>query len=378
MKESVKILLVGVGGYGTTYLNPLLDNTDPRYILEGMVDPCPRDCKRLDEALQKGVPLYNSMAEFYAEHEADLTVISTPIHLHTPMIIEAMEHGSHVVCEKPLCGDDKDIEKLMAAQEKYGKYVGIGYQLSHSDAMTAFKQDILNGDFGEPVLLKTIILGPRDHEYYGRGIGWAGKMHAKNGALIRDSVANNATAHYLFNMFYVLGKDKLDSAIMPTKIETKAYKANNIESFDSAEIYCELPNGAKAVYLGTHATTTSRGPIFEYRFTKGKAILGSYNGKRQVYAEMNDGTIREYGDPFANSPKKMFVAADNILNDTNYTYCSIATAAVQTRIIAEVHNQHPEIERFPEELIETVEKNGKTYTICKGLDDKYNEIYDNL
>nr|MBQ4319094.1 Gfo/Idh/MocA family oxidoreductase [Clostridia bacterium] len=377
MKNKVNILLVGVGGYGATYLDSLLDNKDDRYVLCGMVEPFPKGAARIGEALDAGVPLYNTMAEFYAKHTADLAVISTPIHLHTPMIKEALANGSHVLCEKPLCGDDRDIEALTEARDKAGLPVSIGYQLSHSEAVLELKKDIISGVFGAPKLLKTLVLWPRTHEYYGRGIGWAGRMRAKDGTLIRDSVANNATAHYLFNMFYILG-DKIDSALMPDTIETKAWHANDIDSFDTAEIYCTFKNGARAVYLGTHATDIHRGPDAEYIFEKGTVYFGIRDGIRQLWAKMNDGSEKVYGNPFANSDRKLYMAADNVLNGTSTVCCGIEAAAVQTRIIAAVHEQHPEIPKFEDSLIEQKQINGKDITVCRGLAERLTQIYENL
>jgi len=377
MKEQVKILLVGVGGYGATYLNPLLDRNEEQYKLVGMVEPYPDGAKRIGEALDKGVPLYNTMAEFYAEHDADLAVISTPIHLHTRMIIEALEHGSNVLCEKPLCGDDGDIEKLIEARDKAGKFVFIGYQWSHSDAILDLKRDIMAGVFGKPILLKTLILWPRDHGYYGRGTGWAGHLFAKDGSVIRDSIANNATAHYLHNIFFVLG-DRIDTALAPVTVESEVYHANAIDSFDSADIRMTFANGAKAYYLSSHAVTVNRGPELEYRFEKGVVKYEKIDDKLVIFADFNDGTRKIYGDPNAFGARKMYIAADRILNGTDEIYCGIETAAVQTRVIASIHEKYPTIPSFDKEMIEDVVINDKTFTVCKGLGEKYIEAYESL
>ena len=71
MKNSIHIVLVGVGGYGNLYVNTLLDDTSGRYTFS-MVDPYPGTCNRLEEALSRGIRLYGSLSEFYAENEADL------------------------------------------------------------------------------------------------------------------------------------------------------------------------------------------------------------------------------------------------------------------------------------------------------------------
>jgi predicted dehydrogenase len=47
---------------------------------------------------------YRSFAELVADGELDVIDICTPPNLHTAMIIEAMQRGKHVICEKPFAG----------------------------------------------------------------------------------------------------------------------------------------------------------------------------------------------------------------------------------------------------------------------------------
>jgi len=374
MKNSIHIVLVGVGGYGNLYVNTLLDDTSGRYTFS-MVDPYPGTCNRLEEALSRGIRLYGSLSEFYAENEADLAVISTPIHLHVPMILEALSHGSHVLCEKPLCGDEKDIGVLRKASAEAGRFVAIGYQWSHSDAIRNLKQDIMSGLFGRPVLFKTIVLWPRDHAYYSRGTGWAGKLKSKNGDLIRDSVANNATAHYLHNLFYLLG-ETMDSSLMPERIESRIFRANDIETFDTAVIRCGFGNGAEAVYIASHATSSTRNPEFVLRFEKGTVQYVQKNG--EIIAEFTDGTVKNYGNPFASDAQKLYMAAENARLGTGETVCGVEAASVQTRVIAAVHDAHPEAERFPCELVKEKTAGGKVYTYCENLYEELNRLYNEL
>ena len=64
-------------------------------------------------AKKHGIPnAYRSFAELVADHELDVIDICTPPNLHAGMIVEAMQAGKHVICEKPFAGyfgrdDDK-------------------------------------------------------------------------------------------------------------------------------------------------------------------------------------------------------------------------------------------------------------------------------
>ena len=87
---------------------------------------------------------------------------------------------------------------MEAAARKDG-FIAVGYQWSYSSAIQKLKQDIHSGIYGKALQMKTIVLWPRNKAYFTRTTGWAGKVKASNGETIYDSVANNATAHYLHN-----------------------------------------------------------------------------------------------------------------------------------------------------------------------------------
>ncbi|MBV8791667.1 MAG: Gfo/Idh/MocA family oxidoreductase [Pseudolabrys sp.] len=48
--------------------------------------------------------VYRSFGELIADKEIDVVDICTPPNLHASMIVEAMQAGKHVICEKPLAG----------------------------------------------------------------------------------------------------------------------------------------------------------------------------------------------------------------------------------------------------------------------------------
>jgi predicted dehydrogenase len=56
-------------------------------------------------AKHHGIPTtYRSFAEMIADRDIDVVDICTPPNLHASMIVEAMQAGKHVICEKPFAG----------------------------------------------------------------------------------------------------------------------------------------------------------------------------------------------------------------------------------------------------------------------------------
>ena len=367
MSNKVRILSVGIGGFANVYLQKMLFENSDKFEIVGGVDVCPEGAKFYPDFQAKNIPVYATMEEFYNEHEADLAIITTPIHLHTKQMLTAIKNGSNVMCEKPLSGVSADAEVIEACAKEHGKFVIIGYQWSYSDAILNLKSDILAGVYGAPVFLKTKILWPRKRDYFTRGTGWAGKLRAKDGTVINDSVAANATAHYLHNMLFVCGEEGL--AAEAKNVKADLIRVNNIENFDNTTITFELECGAKCLFVAAHSTKINKNPIFEYRFEK--AIIKYDENTKQIIAYMNDGTTKEYGSPFTGSDVKKIYRAIDGCNEVGYKpVCSAYTAAAHTRVIEEV--QKNEIFSVKEEYIE--EEDNLLY--IKDFDVLMNKCYD--
>src|SRR5437879_1246489 len=59
----------------------------------------------VDFARRHGIPtVYRSFRELIADGELDVIDICTPPNLHASMIVDAMQAGKHVICEKPFAG----------------------------------------------------------------------------------------------------------------------------------------------------------------------------------------------------------------------------------------------------------------------------------
>ncbi|MFH1763914.1 MAG: Gfo/Idh/MocA family oxidoreductase, partial [Gemmatimonadota bacterium] len=124
MDLPLTVVLVGIGGYGEVYLSALLDEPQGAQCrIVGAVDPRPDACSRLGEVEGRGIPVYPSLEAFYDRHEAELAVNSSPIHLHTEQTCLALEHGSHVLLEKPAAASTVDVDRMMEARDRARRFV---------------------------------------------------------------------------------------------------------------------------------------------------------------------------------------------------------------------------------------------------------------
>ncbi len=376
MSKIFSVLIVGMGGYGANYVNEFLDNNDrDDYKIVAMVDPYPENCPRVDEIRKKGIAIFSSMEEFFENNSADYVCISSPIQYHSRQTIIALENGAGVICEKPLSATVQEGKAMLEVQQQVDKPVGIAYQWSFSKAIQALKEDILAGVLGKPIRLKTLVLWPRDFKYYNRS-KWAGKQKDSNGKWILDSVANNATAHYLHNMFYVLGQSIEESA-WPKKIQAELYRANKIENFDTSAARIWTEQGVELLYLVTHATQELVNPKFCYEFEKA-TVYFDQDKDSQIVAEFKDGTQKVYGNPFADSFNKIWIMMDAIKGKGSHL-CGINAAIPHVTAINGMQEAVGEIPDFPEELVKTSKDNqGNSIAVyVEGLSELMKNCYNN-
>ncbi len=366
--ENVKILAVGIGGFANNYLSKMFPEQGNGFEFVGAVEPYPESSKCLEEFKSRNIPIYSDIDQFYSHHSADLAIICSPIFLHTKQTLTALKNGSNVMCEKPLSGVSADAEVIEQEAKKQGKFVMTGYQWSYSDAILDLKRDVLNGKFGKPIMLKTMILWPRNTDYFKRGSGWAGKIKAADGTIINDSVAANATAHYLHNILYVTGQDK--KSCEPLNVKADLIRVNDIENFDTAVVSFDLDCGGKALYVASHSTKSVLNPIFEYRFENGTVSYSEDEGiLKAVFA---DGTEKVYGSPSKDvHTKKIYEAINGCKADIYEPVCSPYTAAPHVRCIEAI-----QAEKIMSANPSCVIKEDKLYYIDK-LDKILQTCYEN-
>lgn len=365
----IDIAVAGIGGFGVHNLKPLLSAPETAdFRLVGAVDPYASHSPLLDELKRREVPLFDSLDDFYASRRADLVILSTPIHLHAPQTVTALAHGANVLCEKPLCATIPEATQMAEAQKNAGKHVAIGYQASFSVAVQRLKADVLAGRFGRPIRLKTIVLWPRDESYYRRN-RWAGMIHDPDGRLILDSPVNNACAHYLHNMLYVLG-DRVSTSAVPARATAELYRANPIENYDTAAIRCITDKNVELLFFTSHATAAQKDPTFHFEFEQ--AIVEATGGS--ITARTRDGTVIDYGSINDDPHRKIWMTLEGIRSGEE-SVCGIAAATPQTQCMWAAQHSSP-IRPFPDALVRIVPSKESRQIVVDGLDDMLIQCYE--
>jgi predicted dehydrogenase len=348
--DPVRVLVVAIGGYGYYYLQTLLEQVPPaRAALSGVVDPEARQSRGWRWVEERGVPVFGEIGDFYASgHRADLAVIVSPIQHHVPQSCSALEHGSHVLCDKPLGATIQDAVRLMAVRDLSGRFVMIGYQWSFSAAIQALKRDILAGHFGRPLRFSTICCWPRDLAYYQRNT-WAGRLRdIATGSWVLDGPMNNAMAHFLHNLLY-LGGPAIPLSARPRTVEAELYRAYPIESCDTAACRVVAEDGLELLVYASHATEGAIEPRFRLEFERACVTFGQ--DSRTIVARDFSGQSKDYGAPDDTPQFKKLFDAIEAVREATPVVCGPEAASAQTLVVNGMHESMGEPVSFPDSIV---------------------------
>jgi len=370
VRKPVSVCLVGIGGMGQSYLKALLNEFSPRQVrISAVIEPSPKNLVDALDLQKRGIPVLSNLQTFYRSGQStDLVVICSPIHHHVPQACEALENGSYVLCEKPIGATIQEALHLIRTKDSAHQWVMIGYQWSYSRAIQSLKKHVLSGRFGRPIRLKTLCFWPRHQAYYQRN-DWAGKIKIR-GKWVLDSPANNAMAHFLHNLFYILG-ERADRSAMPHEVKAELYRVYPIENYDTAACRAYTKEGFELLYYASHAVSVNKGPMFSFEFEEATVTYG--DSIDETVARDRKGNESLYGDPESEHPLRKLFEAVAAVQKPKPILCGPEAALAQTLCINAMQESAPEIRTFPESLIHRDSDEKRWF--AKGLDRALYECY---
>jgi 1,5-anhydro-D-fructose reductase (1,5-anhydro-D-mannitol-forming) len=137
-------LVIGIGDITTKRVLPAI-LAEPRSRLAGIVTRDPR--KAEPYGVQAWTDLEPALASGF-----DAVYVASPVALHAPQTIAALNAGKHVLCEKPMAMNYAEAQSMQTAAEKAGRVLGIAYYRRTYPKVNRAKQLIAEDAIGKPVL----------------------------------------------------------------------------------------------------------------------------------------------------------------------------------------------------------------------------------
>jgi len=144
---SLRLVQVGVGGFGRSWLD--LVNEAEGCLIAGIVDINDDAVKAAHEKLGiGGARSFGTLERAMESVQCDAALIVTPPAVHAEQAITAMEHGKHVLIEKPLADSMEAARKMVACAKANGVVLMVSQNYRYRPAARAARKVIADGGIG--------------------------------------------------------------------------------------------------------------------------------------------------------------------------------------------------------------------------------------
>ncbi len=107
--------------------------------------------KAASRAAMFGIPQpTTNWAETFADPDIDIVAVATPPHTHGPIVLDAVNAGKHVMCEKPFARDLAEARQMLAAAEAAGVVHMIGTEFRFAAGQALLTRTVREGAIGTP------------------------------------------------------------------------------------------------------------------------------------------------------------------------------------------------------------------------------------
>ncbi len=286
--SKVKIALIGAGNIANAHLEAYQNVPDAEIVAICDINP-----KRLEKTanrfnIERRYPDVESMLA--AEPDLDAADVCVWNCNHAECSIKALNAGLNVLCEKPMAYSAKEAEEMLAAAERNGKLLMIGFVLRFSDDAKIAMDFINKGYLGDIYYSKAQYV--RRH---GNPGGWFGDKSRSGGGPIIDLGVHviDLTRYMMGNpkpvSVYAVASERLGARqhlkTGPGWVPEDASETDICDVEDFASALIRYDNGA-ATFLETSYDINGEDIGKKQLFgTKGGMDLS--NGVK-IYTEVND------------------------------------------------------------------------------------------
>lgn len=209
--ERIPLAIIGCGGMGGRHLLGLKELYDSGMGNLELVAACDLRQENAEHLADDATGLLGSRPRVYADMERmardlpDLRAvdITTDAGSHHRVACQALELGWHLLCEKPLALTIRGCNRIIAAQERYGKIISVAENYRRDPLCRLTKALLEAGVIGRPYMLFDISASSGNKIII---LPW---RHNKNvGGILIDAGVHNADMmqYYLGDVHEVYGK----------------------------------------------------------------------------------------------------------------------------------------------------------------------------
>ena len=255
---TVKWLLIGAGAIAGKRVASALAGVESSELV-GVCDVVEEQAREV--AGQYGAKeIFTQTEKALAETSADAVYVATPVFLHVPFAIAALDAGKHVLVEKPLGIDAEDAGRLVKSAASRDLRAGCSYYRRFFPCYEQARGMLDAGEFGEIVLIRMTYFT------------WTA-LPADNWRVVKAKSGGGPLSDMGSHMFDVL----IGLLGMPATVFANVHThVQSYEVEDSAAAVMQMPNGAD-VLVSFHWNSKTWTHEFEIVGTEAKVKWHPYD-----------------------------------------------------------------------------------------------------
>jgi predicted dehydrogenase len=183
----VKKLRGAIVGFGRVAAEAHLPGfqATPGFEIAAVVEPSEAERARALGALP-GARAYGDLASaLAAETKLDFVDVATPPRAHAPIVIEALERGLHVLCEKPLALDPDEVGEIRRVARRSGRTIFTVHNWKYAPLFRRLHGLLRAGAVGELVAIDWQVLRPNPPQG-ASDAGWRLDREQAGGGILLD------------------------------------------------------------------------------------------------------------------------------------------------------------------------------------------------
>ncbi len=230
MKSPVRIGILGSQFVSTIHVESL--KTVPGAEVLAVASPTETHVKAF--ATKHGIPhAFTDYRKLLEMDEIDVVVLGIPNDLHCQVTVDAAAAGKHVICEKPLCLNLAEADRMIAACRKAGVKLLYAEELCFAPKYVRLKKLLDDGALGKPVLLK------QSEKHDGPHAAHFWDVNRSGGGVTMDM-----GCHAIEFFRWMLGKSRIRSVYAQMSTSVHAAKTRGD---DNALLILEFEDGTTAL-----------------------------------------------------------------------------------------------------------------------------------
>lgn len=265
-KDVIRYGVIGAGNQGTAYILDFFDAGRVECaVVSAVCDINPVKIQNIkDRTKNKDIVYFDDYKKMLDSGICDAVLVEVPHYQHPEIVIECLNRGIHVICEKPAGVYTKQVREMNEVAKKSGAHFAMMFNQRTNCVYRKMKEIIEQGGIGDIMRVNWIITNWFRTQFYYDSGSWRATWAGEGGGVLI-----NQCPHQLDLVQWVVGK-------LPVKVNgfCKYGKWHDVEVEDEVTAYFEYDNGATGVFI----TTTGECPgtnRFEVSGTKGKLLVDS-------------------------------------------------------------------------------------------------------